>query len=51
MPDDEKVSETIASEGEMPSGNKSEEAEDDIEGDEADADVHTEEVRYTYNPR
>lgn len=47
MPADEKVSETRASEGERLSGNETQEAEDELKGDEADADAHTEEVGYT----
>lgn len=47
MPADEKVSETRASEGERLSGNETQEAEDELKGDAADADAHTEEVGYT----
>ena len=47
VPDDDKVNETPASEVETPRGNKSQEAENDIEGDEADAGAHAEEVSYT----
>ena len=43
------VSETRASEGERLSGNESQEAEDEIEGDEADVDARTKEVSYTYS--
>lgn len=44
MPDDDKVTEIPTSEEETLSGNKNQEAEDDIEGNEADADAHTEEA-------
>lgn len=45
MHDDDKVTEIPTSEEETLSGNKNQEAEDDdIEGNEADADAHTEEA-------
>ena len=47
MPEVESVSETRASEGERLSGNESQEAVDEIEGNEVDADARTEEVSYT----
>lgn len=47
MPEVESVSETHASEGERLSGNESQEAVDEIEGNEVDADARTEEVSYT----
>lgn len=43
MPEVESVSETRASEGERLSGNKSQEAVDEIEDHEVDADARTEE--------
>ena len=46
LPEVESVSETHVSEGERLSGNKSQEAVDEIEDHEVDADARTEEVSY-----